>query len=140
MAVQTQQPTEEGFGEIGKLVAGEETVANAAMKSVFCLITAKCTATDTTNTYADNIKNVSLDTGLDLADATTVKTVQTDHANDTVEIDHVFTAAAGDTISGFCWCNDADDILYGICCFAAEVTLAKTDTLTVQAKNQFKEA
>jgi hypothetical protein len=139
MAVQTQQPTDEGFGEIGKLVAGEETVANAAMKKVFCLVTAKCVAADTTNTYADNIKNVCIDTGLDLQDADSVKTVKTDHDNDTVELDNVFTAATGEVVSGFCWANAGADILFGVCCFAAEVTLAKTDTLTVQAKNKFKE-
>ena len=128
---QTESSTVEGYNELGKLASGE---AATAMKSVVCIKTA-CTANDA-QTAAGITK--SEDTGLDLVDADSVKSVKTTGDNDTVQIDHKFTAATGDTIKGFGWLNDSDDVLYGICCFAADVVLAASDTLTVQAKSQFK--
>ncbi len=131
---QTESPTLEGYNQLGKLLAGEVTLANKAMKSVVCIKTA-CTANDA-QTYAGITK--CTDTGLDLMDAATVKSAKTTGDNDTVQIDNVFTAATGDTVLGFGWMSDDDLSLYGICCFAAGVVLAAADTLTVQAKNQFK--
>ena len=131
MAAQTQSPTVEGYNELGLLVSG---TGGTAMKSVCCLKTT-CTANDT-QTSAGVTK--STESGLTLANADKVSAVKTTGNTDTVQIDHVFTAGEAATVKGFGWWNDADDKLYGLCCFAADVVLAKDDTLTVQAKNQFK--
>jgi hypothetical protein len=128
---QTQSPTNEGYGELGKFLAGE---AATKMKSVVVIKTS-CTA-DESQTAAGITK--CTDTGLDLQDADTVASAKTTVTADTVQIDNKFTAATGDTVKGFGWLNDDDDVLYGICCFAADIVLAASDTLTVQAKNQFK--
>ena len=130
MAAQTQSPTLEGYNELGLLASG---TGGTKMKSVCCLKTA-CTADDT-QTSAGVTK--STESGMTIADAT-VTAVKTTGASDTVQIDHVFTAGEAATVKGFGWWNDTDDKLYGLCCFAADVVLAKDDTLTVQAKNQFK--
>jgi hypothetical protein len=128
---QTQSATTEGYTELGKFASGE---AASKFKSVCCLKTS-CTA-DGTQTSAGVTK--STDTGLDLQDADTVKSSKTTVDNDTVQVDNKFTAATGDTLKGFGVWNDDDDVLYAICCFAADVTLAASDTLTVQMKYQFK--
>jgi hypothetical protein len=128
---QTQSPTNEGYGELGKFLSGE---AATKVKSVCCIKTS-CTA-DETQTSAGVTK--STDTGLDLQDADTVASSKTTVNNDTVQVDNKFTSATGDTIKGFGVWNDDDDVLYAICCFAADVVLAASDTLTVQMKMQFK--
>jgi hypothetical protein len=128
---QTQSPTSEGYGELGKFLAGE---AATKMKSVCCVKTA-CTA-DEDQTAAGITK--ATESGFTIADAKTVASAKTTVTADTVQLDHVFTAGEAATIKGFGWFNDDDDVLYGICCFAADLTFATSDTLTVQAKNQFK--
>ena len=128
---QTQSPTNEGYGEFGKLGAGE---AASAVKSVVCIKTS-CTA-DESQTAAGITK--SEDTGLDLVNADTVASAKTTVNNDTIQVDHKFTAAIGDTLKGFAVLNDDDDVVFMVCCFAADVVLAASDTLTVQAKMQFK--
>ena len=128
---QTQSPTNEGYGELGKLAAGELA---SAFKSVCCLKTS-CTA-DETQTSAGVTK--CTESGLTLVNADSVKSSKTTVDNDTVEVDHVFTAGASATVKGFGAWNDDDDVLYGICCFAADIPLESSDTLTVELKNQFK--
>lgn len=139
MAVQTQSPTHEAYVETAKLMAAGDLVgahAGSGFKSIFCIITA-CTA-DEDQTYAEVIKNVATDTGLDLVDATTVAAVKGVAINDTVQVDQVFTAVTGgETILGFGVANDEDDVLLGICCFAAGCAMEKSDTLTVQLKNVY---
>jgi hypothetical protein len=129
--VQTQSPTNEGYGELGKLVSGE---AATAVKSVCCLKTS-CTA-DETQTSSGVTK--CTESGLTLVNADSVKSSKTTVNNDTVELDHVFTAGASATVKGFGIWNDDDDVLYGICCFAADVAMESSDTLTVEMKMQFK--
>jgi hypothetical protein len=72
--------------------------------------------------------------------AATVVTSQTTVPNDTVELDHVFTAGEAATITGFGCCNNeaTPDVLFSECCFAAGVVFAAADTLTVEMKMQFK--
>lgn len=139
MAVQTQSPTTEGYVETAKLMADGALGglhAGSGFKSVFCIITA-CTA-DQAQVYATVIKNVATDTGLNLRDATTVAAVKGVAVNDTVQVDQVFTAATGgETILGFGAANDENDVLLGICCFAAGCAMEKSDTLTVQLKNVY---
>lgn len=128
---QTQSPTNEGYGELGKLGAGE---AATGFKSVCCLKTS-CTA-DESQTSAGVTK--CTESGLTLADADTVSSVQTTVADDTVQVDHVFTAGEAATVKGFGVWNDDDDVLYAVCCFAADISVESSDTLTVQMKAQFK--
>jgi len=128
---QTESPTNQGYGELGKLVSGE---AATAVKSVCCIKTT-CTA-DETQTAAGITK--STESGLTLVNADTVASSKTTVDNDTVELDHVFTAGEAATVKGFGVFNDDDDVLYMICCFAADVNLETSDTLTVEGKMQFK--
>ena len=128
---QSQSPTNQGYGETGKRMAGELATG---VKSCVCIITS-CTANEA-QTAAGITK--SADTGLDLVDADSVKSSTTTVANDTVELDHKFTAVTGDTVLGFGILNDDDDVLFMICCFAASVVLAASDTLTIEGKQQYK--
>lgn len=128
---QTESPTNEGYGELGKLVAGELATE---VESVCCIKTI-CTA-DESQTAAGITK--STESGLTIANADTVKSSKTTVDNDTVELDHVFTAGATATVKGFGIFNNDDDVLYGICCFASDVAMENTDTLTVEMKMQFK--
>lgn len=134
----TAKPTTEGYAEAVRLLCGEETVADNAYKSVFCLKTS-CTAAEA-STYASPGGTKATESGFTIADADTVSSVQTTVADDTVQVDHVFTAGADATITGFCVCNDANDKVYAEACFTAGIALesAESDTLTVQMKVQHK--
>ncbi len=128
---QTQSPTNEGYGELGKLVSGE---AATEVESVCCIKTS-CTA-DESQTAVGITK--CTESGLTLANATSVKSSKTTVDNDTVEVDHVFTAGESATVKGFGIFNNDDDVLYALCCFAADVAMESSDTLTVEMKLQFK--
>jgi len=130
---QTESLTKEGYGELGKLEAGE---AASGFKSVVCIKTS-CTA-DEDQTYAGITK--ATESGFTIVDADTVASVQTTNPNDTVQVDHVFTAGADLACLGFACCNDEDDVAFLVCCFAAVLNLATatSDTLTIQAKVQNK--
>jgi hypothetical protein len=72
--------------------------------------------------------------------ANSVITSQTTVPNDTVEVDHVFTAGETITVLGFGTFNNltTPDVLFALCCFASAIPLENTDTLTVEMKMQFK--
>lgn len=131
--VQTQSPTKEGYAEIAKLIAGE---AATEVEQICCIKTA-CTANED-QTYAGITK--CTESGVSMVDADTVVTSQTTVPNDTVEVDHVFTAGEAVTVKGFGIFNHevTPDILYAICCFAADIPLENTDTLTTEMKMQIK--
>lgn len=132
---QTQSPTSTGYGELGKLASGE---AATAIKSCICVISG-CTASESAAIADVTGAFDATDSGLDLEDASAVASVQTTVANDTVQLDNVFTAAdGGNTLKGFAVLNDDDDVVMAICCFAADIAMAASDTLTVQMKMQFK--
>lgn len=126
---QTQSPTEEGYNEMAKLMAGETATA---IKSIVCLKTS-CTA-DEDQTAAKITK--STESGLTIVDADSVKTVKTHADNDTVQVDHVFTAGEAATVKGFAVLNDDNDAVIGVCCFAADVPLESGDKVTDQMKIQ----
>lgn len=131
--VQTQSPTKEGYAEIAKLVAGE---AANELERIVCIKTS-CTA-DEDQTYAGITK--CTESGVLQVDADTVITSQTTVANDTVEVDHEFTAGESVTVKGFGVLNHLEpaDVLFALCCFAADIPLENTDTLTVEMKMQIK--
>lgn len=131
MCPQTQSPTSEGYGELGKLSAGE--AANVYGK-ICCLKTA-CTANES-QTSSGVTK--STESGLTMATANTVASSTTTYANDTVQVNHVFTAGEGAVVLGFGVWNTIPDVLFALCCFNAAQTLETTDTLTVQMKVQYK--
>lgn len=130
---QTQSPTKEGYAEIAKLVAGE---AAAEVEKVCCLKTA-CTA-DEDQTYAGVTK--CTESGVSMVAADTVVTSTTTVTDDTVEVDHVFTAGEAVTVKGFGVFNNeaTPDVVYMVCCFAADIPLENTDTLTIEGKMQIK--
>jgi len=134
---QTQSPTNEGYAEIAKVVSSVTTAMAAGgsgVESVCCLKTT-CTA-DEDQTSAGVTK--CTESGLTLANADSVKSSKTTVDNDTVELDHVFTAGESATVKGFGIWNDDDDVLFALCCFAADVAMQASDTLTVEMKMQFK--
>ena len=128
---QTQSPTTEGYAEIAKLVAGEGATE---VESIVCIKT-DCTA-DASQTYAGITK--CDESGVALAAADTVVTSTTTATDDTVEVDHVFTAGESVTVKGFGICNNDDDVLFALCCFNADIPLENGDTLTVEMKMQIK--
>lgn len=130
---QSEALTNEGFGELGKLMSGEGA---SAFKKVVGIKTS-CTA-NASQTFAGI--NKATESGFTLVNAASVASVQTTVANDTTQVDHVFTAGADLTIYGFGVCNDEGDVLFGLCCFAAAIPMqsATSDQLTIQMKVQNK--
>jgi hypothetical protein len=127
--VQTESLTAEGYGEMCRLLTGEETVADNAVKSICCLKTS-CTA-DESQTSAGVTK--STESGLTIADAT-VSSEKTTETDDTIQAYHTHTAGESATVKGAgLWC-DADDHLIAIVCYASDVAMESSDTL----KNTFK--
>lgn len=134
MSPQTQKPTKLGYGELGKLHAGETATAT---KSIVGL-TGACTASED-STFLNPGGATKLDAnGFKLVDADTVKSSKTSVDNDTVELDHVFTATGAQSVSGFAVENDDDDVVYMECCFDAAVPMETSDTLTCEGKQQHK--
>jgi hypothetical protein len=127
---QTQSPTVEGYVEASKLLA---RATATGIKSITGIKTA-CTA-DVTQTAAGITR---ADKGLGLADADTVVNTTTDVTNDTIQVDHEFTASDDITVKGFGILNDDDDVLFGICCFASDIPLVNGDKLSTQMKMQVK--
>lgn len=131
MCPQTESSTNEGYAEIAKYMAGE---AASAFKKVGCIKTS-CTADESQTKVG---VTWSTESGLTLQDADTVSTITTTVANDTVQVDNIFTAGEAATVKGFGVCNGDGDVLFGICCFAADITLANNGRFTIQLKAQFK--
>ncbi len=131
---QSQKPTNLGYGEIGKLVAEE---AATGMQSIVGL-TGACTAAEA-STFANPGGATKLATnGFTLVDADTVVSSQTTVANDTCELDEVFTATGTQSVSGFAVLNNDDDVVLAECCFNAALSMENNDTLTCELKMQFK--
>ena len=131
---QTQKPTAIGYSEIAKLVAGE---AATCVKSIVGL-TGACTAAEASTFLNPGGATKLAANGFTLADADSVKTSTTTNANDTVELDHVFTATGAQSVSGFAIESDDDDVVIAECCFADAIVCAATDTITCEMKIQFK--
>ncbi len=131
---QTQKPTDLGYGEFGRLGAGE---AATCVKSIVGL-TGACTAAETSTFLNPGGATKLAANGFTLVNATTVAATDTDHTDDTIQVDHVFTLTDTQSVSGFAVENDDDDVVYAECCFAAALSGEATDTLTCQMKIQFK--
>ena len=130
---QSEKPTKEGYGEAVRLLCGEETVADNCYKKVVCY-EGTCTAALETSTFASPAATKSVKSGVSIADADTVASTATTVTDDTVQVDHEFTAGETVTVTGFGVVNGAGDKLYAECCFNAGIALENTDKLTVQMK------
>ena len=109
----------------------------SGMKSVVGL-TGACTAAEA-STFANPGGATKLAAnGFTLVNADTVVNSTTTVTDDTVELDHVFTASGTQSVSGFAVENDDDDVVLAECCFNAAVATETGDTLTVEMKLQFK--
>ena len=133
---QSQSPTKEGYAEMSKLLCGE---AASAVKSVVCL-EGTCTTASENSTFADPADTAThlVGSGLSIANADSVASTTTTNTDDTIEVDHVFTASGTETVTGFHICNDDDDATFMECCFNAGVALESSDTLTIEGKMQIK--
>ncbi len=73
-----------------------------------------------------------------MVDADTVVSSQTTVADDTVELDHVFTASGTQSVTGVAIENNDDDVVFYEVCFNAALAMETSDTLTFEGKMQFK--
>ena len=132
---QTEKPTQLGYGEFGRLGAGE---AATCVKSIVGL-TGACTAAEASTFLNPGGATKLAANGFTLVNATTVAATDTSVTDDTIQVNHVFTCAtAAQSVSGFAIENDDDDVVYMECCFNAAIACEVADTITVVAKMQFK--
>lgn len=134
---QTQKPTKLGYAEIAKRMATAGDGSGSCVKSVVGL-TGACTASEDSTFLNPGGATKLAANGFSLADADTVVTSKTAVDDDTVELDHVFTATDTQSVSGFAVENDDDDVVFAECCFDSAAACEKDDTLTVEMKQQFK--
>ena len=121
---QVQVITNEGIGEIVKLVTG---VAASVVETIVVCKTA-CPAST-----ASGLAQVtqSADAGLTIVSAATVTTSSDSFATDTFIVSHPFTASGSETAKGFVCCNSDEDVAIGICSFASDINVEVNDTLTL---------
>lgn len=131
---QTQKPTQLGYGELGRLAAGE---AATGVKSIVGL-TGACTAAEASTFLNPGGATKLAANGFTLVNADSVVSSQTTVADDTVELDHVFTCTGTQSVSGFAVENDDDDVVYMECCFNAAITFETSDTCACEAKMKFQ--
>lgn len=131
---QTEELTNLGFGEIGKLLSCE---AATGIKSIVGL-TGACTAS-AASTFANPGGATKLAAnGFTLTNADTVASVTTTQTDDTCQLDHVFTWSGTQSVSGVAIENDDDDVVIYEVCFASALAGETGDTLTFQGKVQVK--
>ena len=137
----TQVPSGQGFGEIAKRMGTAGDGTGSCVKSCSGY-SGTCTIAHVDSTFASPANGAGaihiVGNGLELADADTVATSTTTETDDTVELDHVFTASGAETVTGFGIYNDDDDALFMECCLNAGVAMISGDTFTIEAKQQFK--
>ena len=137
---QSQKPTALGYAEIAKCIATVTTAMAAGGSGVESVVglTGACTAAEASTFLNPGGATKLAANGFALVNAATVVTSTTTVTNDTVELDHVFTATGAQSVSGFAIENDDDDVVFAECCFNAAVACETSDTLTVEMKLQFK--
>jgi hypothetical protein len=128
---QTQTVTDEGIAELVKLCCGE---AATCVKSVCCLTDSTPCAAAVGSTYATPADAKITDSGLAIQNADSVTSTETNEADDTIQVDHVFTASGTKNVSGVIICNDDDDAAIMEVCFNAVLAMEDTDTLTFEGK------
>ena len=130
---QTQTVTDTGIQELMKL--GAEIAATGVESIVGLNMATPCTAA-AASTFADPADTAAhhTDGGLDIVAADTVANSTTNTADDTIEVDHVFTASGTKNMAGFHICNNDDDVTFMECCYNAVLAMENTDTNTIEAK------
>ena len=122
--------TELGMGEMIRLLAGETATELQSIQGV----SGACDgATNLASTFANPggaTKIVA--NGFTVVDADTVAAATSDFTDDMLQLDHVFTATAAQSVTGFHCMNNDDDVTYGLYCFAAAVETQSDDTITCQ--------
>jgi len=137
---QTQKPTKLGYAEIAKCIASVTTAMAASGSGVESVVglTGACTASED-STFANPGGATKLAAnGFALVNADSVVVSTTSVTDDTVELDHVFTATGAQSVTGFAIENDDDDVVFAECCFDSAIAMETDDTLTVEKKMQFK--
>ena len=124
-------PTELGMGEMIRLLAGEAGATE--LQSIQGLSGACDGATILASTFANpgGATKIVLN-GFTIVDADTVAAATSDFTDDMLQLDHVFTATAAQSVTGFACYNNDDDFTYGAYCFAAAVETQSDDTITCQ--------
>lgn len=124
---QEQVMNNEGVVEANKLLMG---VAATKIASISLIKTA-CSAA-TASGYTSYTQ--ATETGCVNTAVATMTASSDSFTGDTIHIVHPFTAGAAATIKGHMISNDDDDVLYSVCCYAADVALETNDTITVTHK------
>ena len=128
---QEQVVNNEGIGEIVLWLTGG---TSSRVHSISAIKTA-CSAA-TASGYASYTQ--CSEAGLSKATVATLSASSDSFSNDTVAVVHPFTAGASATVKGHLLCNDEDDALYSVCCYAADIGMESDDTLTVTHKIRVK--
>lgn len=128
---QEQVANNEGIGEVVLWLTGG---TSDKLHWISCIKTA-CSAA-TASGYASYTQ--SSESGLTIVSAATVSASSDSFTNDTWCVAHPFTAGATATVKGFMVANSSSDALYGVCCYAADVNMASSDTLTNTMKGRLK--
>jgi len=124
---QEQVVNNEGIGEIVLWLTGG---TSTTPESISAIKTA-CSAA-TASGYANYTK--CTEAGLTLATIATISASSDSFSNDTVHVEHPFTAGTDATVKGHMLVNDDDDALYSVCCYAGDITVESGDTITVTHK------
>lgn len=122
--------TNEGYGELGKILSGEEA---SCVKKVCCLKN-ECISNESQTSSG---VSMCTENGLTITNADSIKSIKTLCDNDCVQLDHIFTAGENAAVSGFGTWNDDGDVLYSLCCFGTAINLSSGDVLVVRSKIRF---
>ena len=136
---QTQTWTDEGIGEVMKLVHG--TAASKLAKIAGMTDSTACTAA-VGDTYAAPADTMCTDSGLETVAIATVALATSNTAGDAIDFDHVFTASGSKNCSGVMVMNNeaTPDVLYISCCFNAVLAMEANDTLTIDGRGVLEQA
>lgn len=124
---QEQVVNNEGIGEVVLWLTGG---SSSTPESISCIKTA-CSAA-TASGYSNYTQSAA--SGLTLATIATISASSDSFSNDTVHVEHPFTAGATETVKGHMIANDDDDALYSVCCYAGDISVESGDTITVTHK------
>lgn len=107
---------------------------SSAITKISCIKTA-CSAA-TASGDANYTKSAAA--GLTEASIATISVSSDSFANDTVHVEHPFTAGAAETVKGHQLTNDDSDQCFSPCCYAGDITVESGDTITVTHKIRLK--
>lgn len=137
----TQKPTEIGYAEIAQLVSTVTTAMAAGGSGVESIVglSGACTAAEDSAFANPGGATKLAANGFALVSIATVSREDSGiGVDDTVVCDHVFTCiTAPQAVTGFAIVNDDDDLHFMEACFT-EVPCEVDDTITIEAKMQFK--